>query len=117
MFNKGFFDFNWAGNNAEIRYLRRYGKLIRGNNFFVRILQERENEQNFVPKVSILCGRGFKNSVSRNLAKRRTIGCIMDNRDLLSKRNSYLIECRKGIETRNYQELVIEIKELLRAHN
>lgn len=117
MFKKGFLSFEWASSSNDIRYLRRHGKLIKGKNFFVRILHRRFGEKDFVPKISVLCAKGFKNSVRRNSAKRRTIGCIMDNRSLLNTNNSYLIECRRGSEKRNYQELVMEIEKLLRSHN
>lgn len=114
MFKKGFLDFEWVNTREGILKLRRNGKLLRGKNVLIWILPWDLSRGRSRPGISITTSRGFKSAASRNLAKRRVIGCIIESRGSLNRGHSYLVECRPGAERENYHKLVIEIRGLLR---
>ena len=64
-------------------------------------------------RVGVVTGKRFGNSVSRNRAKRRVRGCIMDLRQLLRPGMDYLIECRQALQDVDYQYLVTETGDIL----
>lgn len=66
--------------------------------------------------MGVVPGRGFKKAVERNLARRRVRGCIMDMRELLEPGYGYLIECRPGVQSENYQKLAGELGEILAGY-
>lgn len=113
LFKKGFLCFKWLNKREEIFCLRRSGSLHRGKYVNIWVLPRKDTDGSKLTGISVIIGKGFENSVARNLAKRRVTGCIIENRGLLNKNCSYLIECRPGSERKKYQILVKDIKELL----
>jgi ribonuclease P protein component len=102
----------WVTASNEIRSIRRTGKLLRGAHVFVWVADEAsENED--LPAVALVTGRGFKGATGRNLAKRRLRGGLLDERGLLLPGRKYLVEGRPGTERTDYQLLVIEIQDIL----
>jgi len=94
---------------VEIVSIRRSGKQYRGR--FVRIWAARGAGGK---RVAVTCGRGFKGAVSRNLAKRRVRGCIMELRPEMTPGTDFVVECRPGAEGADYQNLVNDVRELFR---
>lgn len=75
------------------------------------------NEGAEAPRAGVITGRGFGKAVERNLARRRVRGCIVEMRHLLEPGNSYLVECRPGAQSANYQLLVSEISSILSRYS
>ncbi len=103
--------------SRDIRYLRRTGRFVRGENVFAWVSRDgcgrNGKEPGAVPRVGVIAGRGFDGAVPRNRARRRVRGCVMDLRHLLEPGCSYLFLCRHGTEKVDYQILVNEIRTIL----
>ena len=102
----------WVTDTHSIRNLRKKGKLFRGKSVYAWISRKAAVSQGN-PHVSVVTGRGFALSTSRNLARRRVRGCILDLRQFLEEDTCYLVECRPEAECENYQKLVNEIQGIL----
>lgn len=63
--------------------------------------------------VGVVAGRGYKKAVDRNLAKRRTRGCIIERKQKLKPGYRYLFECRKSAGIVSYQYLVADVEKLI----
>ena len=112
MFSRGSPGITWVTDAHSIRNLRKKGRLFRGGSVYAWI-SRKEDASPGNPQVSVVTGRGFTLSTSRNLARRRVRGCILDLRHLLEEGNCYLVQCRPGVEHRNYQKLVNEVRGIL----
>ena len=112
MSSRGSPGITWVTDTRSIRDLRKKGRLFRGKSVYTWI-SRKEAVSPGDPHVSVVTGRGFALSTSRNLARRRVRGCILDLRHLLEEGNSYLVECRSGVECVNYQNLVNEVRGIL----
>lgn len=112
MFSRGSPGVTWVTDTHSIRNLRKKGRLFRGKSVYAWI-SRKEAESPGEPHVSVVTGRGFALSTSRNLARRRVRGCILDLRQFLEEGNCYLVECRPGVECENYQILVNEVRGIL----
>lgn len=100
--------------SGELGELRRASRRSTGCNFNVW-LGRNENSSDFSePKVTIKPSSGFSCVVTRNRARRRTRGCIMELREEFEPGLWYLIEFKPGVESENYQLLVNELKETLK---
>jgi len=102
---------DWITDSREIRSVRQKGKLYKGSNLFIWVCEGDTEAE--VPRVAIVTGRGFPGAVSRNLAKRRVRGSLLDRRQELEPGKCYLVEGRKGVEKASYQLLVIEVDDIL----
>ena len=67
--------------------------------------------------MGVVAGRGFGKAVERNRARRRVRGCIMEMRELLEPGSVYLVECRPGAESTNYQLLARELGAILAGYS
>ncbi len=106
-------ELRWITSPVEIRRMRRAGRPYRAESVVVWIAKEPPGGTQ-LPSVCIVAARGFRNAVTRNRARRRTRGAVLDSRHLLQSGKRYLVECRPGAETSDYQELVNEIQCILR---
>jgi len=102
----------WVTKSSQIRSARKEGIFLRGEHLFAWVSEESGVEKD-PPVVGIVIRRGFKRAVDRNLMRRRLRGCIMEVRDLLKPGGVYLIECKPGAETIDYQLLVKEVRSLV----
>lgn len=107
-------DLGWFSGSAEIRRTRRAGKSRRSQHIS---LWSVEYPELTVPEVCVTTSRGFTSAVARNLARRRTRGCIIDLRSDLEPGKRHLVECHPGTEKVDYQKLVMEIRELISGKN
>jgi ribonuclease P protein component len=98
--------------SQDIRSLKRTGRFFRGR-FVLIWFSHKDSDEAEEPVVGVVAGKGFGRAVDRNLAKRRVRGCILGMKRLLEPGNRYLVECRPGAETADYQYLVIEIERAL----
>jgi ribonuclease P protein component len=103
--------FRWITAPREMMCIRKSGALHRGKYLFIWVLDGVAGEE--LPAVAVVTGRGFRSAVKRNLARRRTRGVVLEARELLEPRRSYLIEGRPGAEEADYQFLVAEIEKAL----
>ncbi|MHB8894960.1 MAG: ribonuclease P protein component [Candidatus Geothermincolia bacterium] len=101
----------WITASSEMRSIRKQGKLYRGGLVFIWACPGDPGEE--APGVAVVTGRGFRNAVTRNLAKRRLRGGLLDRRQLLEQGKCYLVEGRRGVEKADYQLLVKEIDDIL----
>lgn len=92
----------------EISYIKRVGKKRDG--VYV-ILWKTETLGG--PRVGVIAGRGFENSVRRNLARRRVAGCVIESKGILRGGTAYLLECKPGSESSPYQELAKDVRNSL----
>jgi ribonuclease P protein component len=102
----------WITKSSQIRSAREEGVFLRGEHLFAWVSAVTGTEST-PPAVGIVLRRGFKRAVDRNLVRRRLHGCIMELRNMLKPGCVYLIECKPGTETIDYQLLVNEIKSLI----
>ena len=103
--------FRWITAPREMMSIRKSGALHRGKYLFIWVLDGVAGEE--LPGVAVVTGRGFRSAVKRNLAKRRARGVVLDARELLEPRHSYLIEGRPVAEEIDYQFLAAEIEKAL----
>ena len=96
--------------SGDIRRTRRLGRRVGGPHVVIWVLEGEGDDDS--PTVGVVTSRGFTGATARNMAKRRVRGGIMDVRRLLKPGATYLIECRPGAESVDYQLLVIELTEL-----
>lgn len=102
----------WIKGSRDIRSLRRTGRFSRGR--FVLVWTSPASRESIdAPLVGVVSARGFGKAVERNLARRRVRGCIMEMRHLLRPGASYLVECRPGAQSADYQLLAIEMGTIL----
>jgi ribonuclease P protein component len=107
----------WISSPRDFKSLRRIGTSFRGGFIFVWV-SPKASPREEAPFVGVVTGRGFRNAVGRNRARRRVRGCLVDLRHLLKPGNGYLVECRPGAEVVDYQLLVDEMQSILsRAAN
>jgi ribonuclease P protein component len=92
--------------------MRGNGHLIRGKSMLVWV-SPNGCDSTGVPVVGIAPARGFNTAVKRNLAKRRVRSCLLDLRHLLKPGTCYLVQFRPGVENREYQILVEEMRSIL----
>ena len=97
--------------SGDIRTIRRTGRRATGKYLTAWVAGKAAGDRGI--SLGIVTSRGFQSAVSRNRAKRRVRGCIMDVRDLLKPGNTYLIECRPGADEEEYQILVKDIETIL----
>jgi ribonuclease P protein component len=102
----------WITKSRQIRLARKEGIFFRSEHLFAWVSAESFVKSDH-PAVAIVFRRGFKRAVDRNLVRRRVRGCIMEARDLLEPGCVYLIECKPGAETVDYQILVKEVQSLI----
>lgn len=102
----------WVSSPSEIRRLRKVGKPHRAGPVSLWTAPAPEGSTG-LPTAGVVAGRGFKGAVSRNLARRRTKGAVLELRELLAEDRCYLVECRPGAESLNYQKLVNILKCLI----
>jgi ribonuclease P protein component len=106
----------WIKGSRDIRSLRRTGRFSRGT-FIFAWASPVSGESLDLPLVGVVSGRGFGKAIERNLARRRVRGCIMDMRHLLEPGIGYLVECRPGAQSADYQLLVNELGEILAGYS
>jgi ribonuclease P protein component len=99
----------WVTTSSDIKAIRKSGRLCRGGHVFLWTAHGSGD----LADVAVVTGRGFGNAVSRNAAKRRMKGGLLDSRVLLDPGKRYLLEGRAGVDKVNYQILVREIENLL----
>lgn len=97
--------------SGDIRTIRRRGRRATGKYSTAWVAEKATGDKGI--SLGIVTSRGFRSAVSRNRARRRVRGCIMDARDLLKPGNTYLVECRPGAEEEEYQLLVKDIETIL----
>jgi ribonuclease P protein component len=102
----------WISRSRDLKSLRRIGSFFRGGLVFVWVFPN-ASPSDEEPFVGIVTGKGFRNAVKRNRARRRVRGCLMDSRQLLKPGGRYLVECRPGVDVADYQLLVIELQSIL----
>lgn len=99
--------------SGDLKEVRRSGRLYRSELVNVWVSDPGRIGIDEGPAVGVVTGRGFPRAVSRNRARRRIRGCIMELRDILDPGSAYLVECRAGSEKANYQKLVFSLRDIL----
>lgn len=95
--------------NDEFNDIIKSGKYLR-NHFYNIYYKDGNNDY---PKFGLAVSKKFGTAVERNKIKRQLRTLIDHNKNLFSKRYNYIIMVRGGVKDLTYQEMEIQLVQLL----